>query len=282
MSGNTGAMVQQPFTNLARLSLNQATTQRWSVREAVDGCVRAGIPAISLWRDKIADVGLANAVRIVRDAGLHVSSVCRGGMFPAATASERHARIEDNLRAIDQAAALEADALVLVCGAAPDRDIAAARAMVADGIAQILPYAIDHGVRLGIEPLHPMFAGDRSVITTLGEANTLSERFDSPNVGVIIDAYHIWWDPEVYTQIARARGHALGFHVSDWIMPLPDVLRGRGMMGDGVIELRAIRSAVDAIGYSGPIEVEIFNQAIWDSPGDQVLAQICARYLECV
>ncbi len=282
MSGKQGAIVPQPFTDLARLSLNQATTQRWSLREAVDGCVRAGIPSISLWRDKIADVGLAAAVRIVRDAGLHVSSVCRGGMFPAATAAERQARIEDNRRAIDQAAALEADALVLVCGAAPDRDIAAARAMVADGIAQLIPYAAEHGVRLGIEPLHPMFAGDRSVITTLGEANVLAERFDSSVVGVIIDAYHIWWDPDVYTQIARARGRTLGFHVSDWIMPLPDMLRGRGMIGDGVIELRAIRSAVDAIGYNGPIEVEIFNQAIWDSPGDEVLALMCARYLECV
>lgn len=282
MSADKGAMVQPAFTDLARLSLNQATTQRWSVREAVDGCVRAGIPSISLWRDKIEAIGLPAAVQIVRDAGLHVSSVCRGGMFPAASAAERQLRIEDNKRAIEQAAALEADALVLVCGAAPNRDIAAARAMVADGIAQILPYAAEHRVRLGIEPLHPMFAGDRSVITTLGEANTLAERFDSPYVGVIIDAYHIWWDPEVYTQIARARGRAVGFHVSDWIMPLPDILRGRGMMGDGVIELRALRCAVDAIGYQGPIEVEIFNQALWDSPGDDVLAQICARYQECV
>jgi sugar phosphate isomerase/epimerase len=159
-----------PLANLARLSLNQATTQRWSVREAIEGCARAGIPAIGFWRDKLAEAGVEAAARMVRDAGLHVSGVCRGGMFPAATAAERAERIDDNRRAIDEAAALAADVLVLVCGPAPDKDIQAARAMVADAIEQLIPYAAERGVRLGIEPLHPMYAGDRSVITTLSEA----------------------------------------------------------------------------------------------------------------
>jgi sugar phosphate isomerase/epimerase len=271
-----------PFTNLTRLSLNQQTTQRWSLREAIDGCARAGIPAIGIWRDKIAAAGLANAVHMVRDAGLRVSSVCRGGMFPAATARERQERIEDTMRAIDEAAALNADTLVLVCGAAPDRDIRAARAMVAEAIAALAPYAHEHGVLLGIEPLHPMFAGDRSVITTLSEALDLAEQHDAAAVGVIIDAYHVWWDPYLDVQISRARGRVAGFHVSDWLVPTPHMLLGRGMMGDGVIALREIRTAVDAIGYDGPIEVEIFNQSIWDRPGDEVLAQMCVRYLECV
>jgi len=272
----------QPFTDLARLSLNQYTTHAWSLREAVEGCARAGIPTIGLWRDKVAEAGLAASVRALRDAGLHVSSLCRGGWFPAATPALRQARLDDNRRAIDEAAELGADVLVLVCGPAADRDLPAARAMVADSIAGILSYARERSVMLGIEPLHPMFAADRSVIVTLAQATTLAERFDSPNVGVVIDAYHVWWDPDLYPQIARAARHILGFHVSDWLVPTPDLLMGRGMMGDGVIELRRIRSAVDAAGYAGPIEVEIFNQALWDMPGAAVLSLMRERYLEHV
>lgn len=268
-----------PLTDLSRLSLNQATTQRWDVRAAVEGCARAGISSIGLWRDKIAATGVAESARLARDAGVRVSSLCRGGYFPAATPAERQARIDDNRRAIDEAVELGADVLVLVCGPAPDRDITAARAMVADGIAAVISYAAERGVRLGIEPLHPVFAGDRSVIATLGEANRLAERLNSPSVGVVIDVYHVWWDSEVYTEIARSAGRIFGFHINDWLAPPPDVLLGRGMMGDGVIEIRRLREAVDAAGYSGPIEVEIFNQAIWDTPGDAVLAQICERYL---
>lgn len=265
--------------NLARLSLNQATTKRWTLPEAVDGCARAGIPAIGIWRDRLADVGVSAAIRLLRDAGLHCSGLCRGGWFPAATATERAARIDDNRRAIDEAAELGADALVLVCGPATDRDIRAARAMVEEGIAAILPYAAERGVRLGIEPLHPMFTADRSVIAGFGEAIAMAERFDSPYVGVIVDAYHVWWDVNVYQLIERCGPRIFSYHISDWITPLPDVLNGRGMMGDGVIELRSLREAVDAAGYRGFVEVEIFNQAIWDAPGDEVLALMCERYL---
>jgi sugar phosphate isomerase/epimerase len=272
----------EPFTDLSRLSLNQATTQRWSLREAIEGCARAGIPAIGIWRDKLAEAGLDTAARMVRDAGLHVSSVCRGGMFPAATAAERAARIEDNRRAIDEAAALAADVLVLVCGPAPDKNIRAARAMVASAIEQLIPYAAERGVRLGIEPLHPMYAGDRSVITTLSEALDLVERFATPHVGVVIDTYHVWWDPYLFAQIERGSRHILGFHVCDWLVPTPHMLLGRGMMGDGVIDFRPIRAAVEQAGYAGPIEVEIFNQAIWDTPGDAVLDLMSRRFLECV
>jgi sugar phosphate isomerase/epimerase len=272
----------EPFTNLARLSLNQATTQRWSLREAIDGCARAGIPAIGIWRDKLAEAGVEAAVRLTRDAGLRVSGLCRGGMFPAATLAERQARIDDNRRAIDDAAALAADVLVLVCGAAPDKDIAAARGMVADAIEQLIPYAAERGVKLGIEPLHPMYAGDRSVITTLSEALDLAERFDSPQVGVVIDTYHVWWDAYLFAQIERASGRILGFHVCDWLVPTPHMLLGRGMMGDGVIDFRPIRAAVEQAGYSGPIEVEIFNQAIWDAPGDAVLELMCSRFMAYV
>jgi sugar phosphate isomerase/epimerase len=265
--------------DLSRLSLNQATTKHWSLREAVDGCVRAGIPAIGVWRDRLAEMGAVAAARLLRDAGLHCSSLCRGGWFPAATRAERAARIDDNRRAIEEAATLNADVLVLVCGPAPDRDIRAARMMVEEGIAAILPDAMQHGVTLGIEPLHPMFAADRSVITSLREAIILAERFDSLHVGVVIDAYHVWWDAGVYHLIQRCGARIAGYHVSDWITPLPDVLNGRGMMGDGVIELRSLREAVDAAGYRGFIEVEIFNETIWKMPGDAILSLMCERYL---
>ncbi|MBV9786717.1 MAG: sugar phosphate isomerase/epimerase [Chloroflexi bacterium] len=271
----------RPLTDLSRLSLNQATTQNWSLKQAVDGCARAGIPWFGPWRHKVAETGLSAGAQIIRDAGLKVSSLCRGGFFPAATVAERQARIEDNRRAIDEAAELGTDVLVLVCGPAPDRNIQAAREMVRDGIAELLPYAREHGVKLAIEPLHPMFAADRSVIVTLGQALDIAEQFDA-QVGVAIDVYHVWWDPEVYPQIERAAGRILGFHVNDWLVPTPDILLGRGMMGDGVIELRRLRAAVEQAGYSGPIEVEIFNQAIWDADGDAVLTQMCERYLEHV
>lgn len=268
-----------PLTDVSRLSLNQYTTHEWGVREAVEGCARAGIPHIGLWRDKVAETGLRESARLVRDSGVRVSSLCRGGMFPAATPEEREERIEDNRRAIGEAAELGTDVLVLVCGAAPDRDIAAARAMVEDGVARLIPYAEQHGVRLGIEPLHPAFASDRSVITSLGEANGIVNHLGNALVGMVIDCYHVWWDPELYAQIERSAGHILGFHVDDWPRENRDPLMSRAMMGDGVIELRRVRAAVEVAGYRGPIEVELFNQGIWDQPGDEVLELMKARYL---
>jgi sugar phosphate isomerase/epimerase len=272
----------QALLDLQRLSLNQMTTERWDVRAAAEGCARAGLPYIGLWRHKVAEMGLRQSAQLVSDAGLKVSSLCRGGMFPAGSAAERRERIDDNRRAIDEAAELGTDVLVLVCGPAPDRDLDGARQMVVEAIAELIPYAMERGIRLGIEPLHPMFAADRSVIVTLGEANDMAEHFASPHVGVIVDVYHVWWDPQVYKEIERARGHILGFHVNDWLAVTPDILKGRGMMGDGKIEIRRLRAAVEAAGYDGPIEVEIFNQSIWDTPGDDVLDLMCERYLHVV
>jgi sugar phosphate isomerase/epimerase len=272
----------QTTADYARLSLNQITTNRWSLAEALDGCVRAGVPSIGIWRHKIADVGLAESRRLVRDAGLHVSSVCRGGMFPALTAEERAARIEDNRRAIDEAAELGADTLVLVCGPTPDRDIKAARRMVEDAIAALVPYARERKVAMAIEPLHPMYAAERSCITSLEEANTLAEKFDPDVVGIVVDVYHVWWDAVLEREVARAHGRIRGFHVCDWLVPTPDMLMSRGMMGDGRIDINYIRTLVEAAGYRGRIEVEILNQAIWDQPGDQTLQLMKERYLSCV
>ena len=266
---------------LARLSLNQATTQRWSVPELIEGCMRAGVPSVGLWRDKVAEAGLERSARLLREAGLRVSSLCRGGFFPAATRAERDARIEDNRAALDEAAALGTDLLVLVCGGLPEgsKDLAGARAMVEDGVAALLPHAADVGVRLGIEPLHPMYCPDRSVIASLAEANDIVERLTSTWLGVVVDVFHVWWDPAVHAEIARAGRSILGFHVDDWLVPLPDVLLGRGLMGDGVIDQRALRRAVDAAGYHGPIEVEIFNQALWDSDHDTLVQRVVQRFV---
>ncbi len=267
---------------LENLSLNQITTENWTLEEAIQGCVKAEVPWIAPWRHKVHELGLAESKKQIEAAGLKVSSLCRGGMFPAATAEERQKNIDDNRLAIEEAAELGTDVLVLVCGSSPDKDIDTARKWVEEGIAKIEPFAKSHGVKLAIEPLHPMYAADRSVVVTLDQANTMAEKMNSSHVGVIVDVFHVWWDPDLYNQINRAKNNILGFHVSDWIVPVPDIFKGRGMMGDGVIELRRIRKAVEAAGYNGPIEVEIINQSIWDQPGDDVLALMKERYIEHV
>jgi len=240
------------------------------------------VRSIALWRHKIEEAGLTACVRAVEDAGLHVSSVCRGGMFPAATAEERKKNIEDNFRAADEAAALHADSLVMVVGGCAGVPLEDARQMVADGVAELVPYACKCGVRIGLEPLHPMFAADRSVLVTIDQALELARAYDAREVGVILDTFHIWWDPRVEELIAQAEGRIFGFHVSDWLVPLPDVLMGRGLMGDGVIDNRKLRGLVEQAGYHGPIEVEIFNRALWDSDPDTVLAQVIERFEQFV
>jgi sugar phosphate isomerase/epimerase len=269
-----------PLRDATRLSFNQATAERASLSDVIESCARHNVPGISIWRHKLAETGVERAAKQLRDAGLWVSSVCRGGMFPALTASERAERIDDNRRAIDDAATLGAEVLVLVCGASPDRDISGARAMVADGIAAIAPYAAERGVRLGIEPLHPAFAAERSCITTMKEARLLSERFDASNVGVVVDVYHVWWDPERAEEIARLGDRIAGYHVNDWLVPVKNVLMNRGMMGDGVIELRRIRGEIERAGYLGPIEVEIFNESIWEQPLDELVRLTKQRFVE--
>jgi len=271
-----------PLPGIERLSLNQITLNNLTLKECAGLCVKHGIRWMAPWRHRVQEIGVAESSRILRESGLGVSSLCRGGFFPASTPAERLARIDDNRRAIDEAAELGALSLVLVCGPAPDRDIDSARAMVADGIAAILPHARERGVRLGIEPLHPMYAADRSVIVTLAEALDLALQFEPAHAGVVIDVFHVWWDPRLYEDIRRASGRILSYHVSDWAVPLPGILTGRSMMGDGVIQLRRIRKAVEESGYGGPIEVEILNQALWDRAPDCVLQETMQRYLDFV
>jgi sugar phosphate isomerase/epimerase len=262
--------------------MNLATLRNGSsFGEMVDDCLRHGVTAISPWRDQVEEVGLAEAARIVEMNGLRVTGLCRGGMFPAADPEGRQEAIEDNLRAIDEAAALGADCLVLVCGGLPDgsRDIVGARQMVADGIWAMLPYAKASGVPLAIEPLHPMYAADRACVNTLGQALDMCNQL-GPDVGVAIDVYHLWWDPDFENQIARAgrENRILAHHICDWLVPTKDMLLDRGMMGDGVIDLKRVRRAIEAAGYHGPQEVEILSSHWWSQPGEQVIKTCIERY----
>lgn len=265
---------------LSRLSLNQRTIRGWSVPEAVAGCVRAGVPAIGLWREEVAAVGVDVAARLVRDAGLQVSSLCRGGFFSAATSEERAARAVDNRAAVDECVTLGTDVLILVCGGMVD-DLDRSREQVAEGIAELAPYAGERGVRLAIEALHPMYCADRSVIVSLAQALDLAERYPVDQVGVVVDTFHQWWDPDIAAQIARAGagGRILAYQVCDWLDPLPDILLGRGLPGEGTVDFAAFRRWLDAAGYTGPIEVEIFNADLWARDGDDVLRDVRDRYL---
>lgn len=268
---------------LSRLSLNQETIKQWSLPELAEGCVKAGVTGVGLWREPVQKYGVEAAAELVCGAGLTVTSLCRGGFFTAIEPEARAEALADNRRAIDEAATLGTDTLVLVSGGLPSgsRDLSAARERIADALGELAPYAADHGVRLAIEPLHPMYASDRCVVSTLAQALDLAERFPAERVGVVVDTYHLWWDDTVADQIARAGvgGRIAAFQLADWVTPLPEgVLLGRGQLGDGSVDFRWFRERVDATGYTGPIEVEIFNPDLWARDGAEVLAEVADRY----
>jgi sugar phosphate isomerase/epimerase len=264
---------------LDRFSFNQATAKYWPIPELVDGCVQAGVRGVGLWRENVAEYGLARTAAKVRDAGLAVSSLCRGGFFQVPSWRD------ENLRAIDEAAALGTGVLCLVSGGLPpgSRDLDGARAHVADAIAELAPHAAQAGVTLAIEALHPMYASDRCVIATLAQALDIAERFPPDVVGVVVDTYHLWWDDQAYAQIARAGARIASFQLADWVTPLPEgVLTGRGLPGSGCIELGRFFDAVSAAGYTGPIEVEVFNDEVWSWPGERVLKATIDGYLSAL
>jgi sugar phosphate isomerase/epimerase len=268
------------------LSINLATIrEQCGFAEAVDLCLKHGITKIAPWRDQIAKAGLDEAVRIVKSNGLKLTGLCRGGFFPAANDGDWQKNLDDNRRAIDEAAALGADCLVLVVGglAGGSRDISAARQMVSDGIAAVLPHARASGVPLAIEPLHPMYAADRSCVNTLRQALDMCELLGT-DVGVAIDVYHVWWDPELAEQIARAgrMKRIFAHHICDWLVPTKDMLTDRGMMGDGVIDLKGIRRMIEKAGFFGAQEVEIFSaDNWWKRPAEEVIATCVDRYHGC-
>ncbi|WP_327280064.1 MULTISPECIES: sugar phosphate isomerase/epimerase family protein [unclassified Streptomyces] len=271
----------------ARFSLNQETVRQWSVPELVSRCAAAGVGAVGLWRDPVRGFGVRETAKLVAGAGLRVSSLCRGGFFTAADPAGRTAALDDNRRAVEEAAELGADALVLVSGGLPDgdRDLVGARRRIVDILGELVPWAAAHGIRLGIEPLHPMFASDRCVVSTLGQALDIAEQFPARHVGVVADAYHLWWDERLPAELRRAGagGRIVAVQVADWVTPLPaGVLTGRGQLGDGCIDLRAFRELADAAGYRGPVEVEIFHPGLWARNGSEVLREVIDRYREHV
>nr|WP_203615440.1 sugar phosphate isomerase/epimerase family protein [Streptomyces sp. SID13726] len=260
------------------------TVKQLSIPELVEGCLELGIPGVGLWREPVQSYGVEATAKLVRDAGLAVTTLCRGGFFTAIDPDERTAALDDNRRAVDEAATLGTDTLVLVSGGLPagSKDLHGARERIADALSVLGPYAEERGVRLAIEPLHPMYASDRCVVSTLTQALDLAERFPAQQVGVTVDTYHIWWDDNAPAQIARAGagGRIHTFQLADWTTPLPaGVLNGRGQIGDGAIDMREWQRHVEAAGYTGPIEVELFNDDLWARDGRELLAETAERFV---
>ena len=259
--------------SIEQFSFNQATAKYWPLPDVVEGCVAAGVRRAGLWREPVAEYGLERSAALVRDAGLTVSTLCRGGFFGAED------WLDDNKRAIDEAATLGAPVLVLVCGGLTGRPLEEARARVATGIGALVPYALDAGVRLAVEPMHPMFTADRSVVATLGGALALASPFPPAAVGIALDTYHVWWDERVFPLVAAAGDRIACVQLADWVLPLPaDVLLGRGLPGTGCVEFAPFLSAVAEAGYTGPIEVEVFNAHLWARPGEEILRDTIAAY----
>jgi sugar phosphate isomerase/epimerase len=281
--------------DLRHLSINTATLRKQlPLPGIVEACVKRGIGTICPWRDQVAAAGLPAIARQIADAGMKLSGYCRGGFFTATDAAGRRAALDDNRAAIDEAKTLGASCLILVVGALPgalagkpaSKDIGLARAQVHDGIAATLAYARQAGMPLAIEPLHPMQAAERACVNTLEHALDICDALDPDRtgaLGVALDVYHTWWDPKLASQIARAGAkRLLAYHVCDWLVPTRDLVNDRGMMGDGVVELKKVRALVEAAGYTGPAEVEIFSDAWWSRPADEVLDTVVARYRSVV
>jgi sugar phosphate isomerase/epimerase len=275
------------------LSINAATVRaQWTLPQIIDGLVRHGIRGISPWRDQVAAAGLKESAQRIRDAGLTVSGLCRGGMFPAPDREGRRAALDDNRRAVDEALTLGARCLVLVVGGLPkdrrgdivSKDLAGAREMVRDGMGALLDYARGAGMPLAIEPLHPMYAADRACVNTMAHANALCDELapgGKDGLGIAVDVYHVWWDPQLKAEIERAGAHdrLYAYHICDWLVPTRDLLNDRGMMGDGVIDLPLIRSWMESAGYRGMHEVEIFSaENWWKRDADEVLVTCRRRH----
>ena len=263
----------------SRLCIHTMTTKPWSLAETIAGYTAEGVPGITVWRQHIEPYGAKEAGKMLRDSGLKVVSLCRGGFFPATGGKDREEARNDNRRAIDEAAAIGAPLVVLVCGAVPGMKLAVARQQILDGIHAVIPHAKAAGVKLSIEPLHPMYADCRSAINTLEQANNMVMVLDSEWVGVTVDVYHVWWDPFLRAEIKRAGNTILSFHVCDWRTPTRDLLNDRGIMGEGCIPIREIRDWVEGVGFDGPIEVEIFSDTYWAQDQAKYLKRIKRAYL---
>lgn len=270
----------EPLPDLSRLCIHTITTKPWSLVEAAEAYAKAGVKGITVWRDALGPHSPSEAKTILANNGLAVVSLCRGGFFPSVEAKKRQEAIDENRKIIDEAAELGAPLIVLVCGAEPQQSLADSRKQIADGIREVLPYAKERGVKLGIEPLHPMYADTRSAVNTIGQANEMAEEIGDENIGVVVDIYHLWWDPALEAEIARCgnNDNLFAFHVCDWRVPTEDILLDRGLMGEGCIPVRKIRGWAEAAGFAGFHEVEIFSKRHWARDQQEFLDDIVKAY----
>ena len=275
-------MSTMPVTDLSRLCIHTITTKPWSIEEAAKQYSAGGVKGITVWRDALNGRNIRVTGEMLRDQGLSIVSLCRGGFFPNTDSIKRKAALDDNRRAIEEAFELGTDKIVLVCGADPAQSLEESRKQIYDGIAVLIPDAEAAGVKLAIEPLHPMFADTRSAINTISQANDMAEVFNSQWIGVAVDVYHLWWDPNLEQEIIRCgkNNHLLAFHICDWKSPTIDMLNDRGLMGEGCIPIRKIRSWVEAAGFDGFIEVEIFSNIYWRQDQSEFLRKIIKAYKE--
>jgi len=275
-------MGAKQLTDLSQLCIHTITTKPWSIEEAAKNYSDEGVKGITIWRDALAGRNIKQAGQLLRDHGLDIVSLCRGGFFPNKEKEKRKLAIEDNLKAIEEASELGTSLIVLVCGADPIQSLEDSRKQIQEGIQTILPQAKAAGIKLAIEPLHPMYADTRSAINTLAQANDMAEQINSPYVGVAVDVYHLWWDPSLEQEIKRCgdNDHLLAFHICDWNSPTVDILLDRGLMGDGCIPVNKIRSWVEATGFTGFYEVEIFSNKYWQQDQSHFLKKIIKAYKE--
>ncbi|VAW22733.1 Sugar phosphate isomerases/epimerase [hydrothermal vent metagenome] len=270
------------INNLSKLCIHTITTKPWQLEVAVEKYANAGVKGVTVWRDALEGRDIYKSGRLIRSAGLEVVSLCRGGFFPSASAEKRQLAINDNLKTIDEAAAIGAPLVVLVCGAEPAQPLGKSRDQIKEGIAKVLLQAQECGVKLAIEPLHPMYADDRSAVNTIKQANDMAEEINSEYVGVAVDVYHLWWDPDLEKEIYRCgkNGKLFAFHVCDWKTPTTDLLLDRGLMGEGCINVPQIREWAEKTGFNGFNEVEIFSNKYWGMDQDEFLDKIIQAYLK--
>ena len=275
-------MSPAPRTDLSKLCVHTITTKPWAIEEAMDRYADAGVAGITVWRQWLDGHDIRTVGDQLRERDLEIVSLCRGGFFPAKTTEDRETAIEDNRLAIREAAALGAPMIVLVCGAVPGQPLEESRKQIADGIAAVLPLAEEHGIKLAIEPLHPVYADDRSAINTMASANAVCDQLDHPLVGIAADVYHIWWDPDLEAQIKLTgeKDRLFAFHICDWMTPTADLLNDRGLMGEGCIDIPGIRAMVEAAGFNGFNEVEVFSDRWWAKDQNELLEAIKTAYLE--
>ena len=275
-------MKPEQLSDLSRLCVHTITTKPWTIEQAAKNFSGAGIRGITVWRDALNGRDIKQTGQLLREFNLEIVSLCRGGFFPHISSTGRQEAIDDNRKAIDEAEALGAPLIVLVCGAVPGQSLSESRKQIRDGIAAVLPYAEAAGVKLAIEPLHPMYADSRSAINTLCQANDLAEELNSPWLGIALDVYHLWWDPNLEQEIKRCgqNDNLSAFHICDWKCPTLDMLNDRGLMGEGCINIKEIRGWVEESGFKGFIEVEIFSNLYWDKDQDVFLKNIVDAYLK--